>query len=383
MRNKERILLICVGAFWYAQYIYTPFQTPYLTSIKVSADLIGIIVGAYGITQMLLRLPMGVLADCRNNHKIFIILGGIASGGASLFRVLLNNAAGFLMGNLCSGLASALWISFMVLYTGYFAESEQKRATSQIILANNIGILLGFATSTLLYDRAGMRVICILSVISGACCALLATLLPDGEGGRSHIRIPELLTVAVRKRLIFFAFITLLQQGVQASSAMSFTSQVLRDLGAGSAVVGISSIIYMIAAVGWSKFSTTDLCMNLPQKQWICFIFLLYAVYCAAVPTCGSIALICLLQVLPGMSMGILFSYLTAEATKGVPKEKKSTALGAFQAYYSLGLTAAPMVMGSLVKGISMTAGFFFLAGLCLLAAVLNFLCYDRLEACV
>lgn len=380
MKKKEQILLLCVVFFWYAQYIYTPFQTPYLTAIRVSSDLIGVIVGAYGVSQMLLRLPVGVLADTRNNHKLFIILGGFASGIASLFRVTLNNALGFLLGNLFSGLASALWISFMVLYTGYFEEADQKRATSQIILANNVGILLGFATSTLLYDRAGMRFICLLSVLSGGVCGLLAFLLPRGEEKKCRYTLPQLLEEAVRKRLLFFAFVTLLQQGVQMSSAMSFTSQVLRNLGASSALVGFASIIYMVAAVCWSKFSTTRFCMNLPQKLWISFIFLLYAFYCWAVPVCGSIPVICVLQILPGMSMGILFSYLTAEATKGVPKEKRSTALGAFQAYYALGLTVFPVITGALLERYDMNAGYLFLALMCLTAAGLNYLCYDRLD---
>lgn len=66
----------------------------------------------------------------------------------------------------------------MVLYMSFFLEEDQQKATSQIILANNLGMLLGFVTSTSFYNIVGMRVICILSVVSGifgSLCALFLT----------------------------------------------------------------------------------------------------------------------------------------------------------------------------------------------------------------
>lgn len=216
--QKQSLLLLCVVFFWFAQYVYIPFQTPYLTTISVSTDLIGIIVGAYGISQMLLRLPVGVMADSRNKHKVFIMIGGFASGTASLFRIFMNSGTGFLIANLFSGLASALWISFMVLYTSYYSSSEQPKATSQIILANNLGILIAFITGTLLYDKVGMQVICMFSVAGGLICALLASMLPKGEDKQCSYTVPQLLSVCIKKELIFFALLALVQQGVQMST---------------------------------------------------------------------------------------------------------------------------------------------------------------------
>ena len=47
--GKENILLVAITLFWFAQYVYIPFQTPYLTAIGISAGLIGTVVGAYGL----------------------------------------------------------------------------------------------------------------------------------------------------------------------------------------------------------------------------------------------------------------------------------------------------------------------------------------------
>ena len=60
----------------------------------------------------------------------------------------------------------------------FYPKDQQTKATSSIIVANNLGMLLGFITSTLLYEKIGMQMICLLSVISGIISALFISLLP-------------------------------------------------------------------------------------------------------------------------------------------------------------------------------------------------------------
>ena len=173
-KKDEIIFLISVSFFWFAQYVYIPYQTIYLTSINVTTSFIGIIVGAYGISQMLLRLPVGLSADIVRKHKYFIMIGGLSSGVASLFRIIIPNGFGFLVANLFSGLASSMWISFMVFYTDHFSKEEQQSATARVVMFNNIGMLMGFVASTLLYNTITMRGICILSVVGGLMTLLLS-----------------------------------------------------------------------------------------------------------------------------------------------------------------------------------------------------------------
>lgn len=366
--NKSRNLFLAVIFFWFAQYVYIPFQTPYLTSIGTEAGMVGMVIGAYGISQMLLRMPVGILADCRNRHKQFIITGGIASGLASVFRVVFQDGTGFFIANLFSGLASAMWISFMVLYMSFFPSGQQK-ATSRLILANNLGMLAGFVTSTLFYERLGMQMICAFGICAGLCCALLAGRLPEGEETMPDVRVKDLVSVVFSRRLILFSLLALVQQGVQMSTTMSFTTQIIKDLGASTVTLGMSSIIYMLSAVWWAKFASTDLCARLSPRTWIGLVFCTTAAYCLLVPASSSILLICLLQILPGMATGILFSFLTSEAMKGVPGEKRSTAMGFFQAVYALGMTVFPIICGRIAGAASMRTAYLFLAAACLTAA--------------
>ena len=54
--NKQKILFIAVIFFKFAQYVYIPYQTPYLAMIQTSTSFIRIIIGTYEISQMVLRL---------------------------------------------------------------------------------------------------------------------------------------------------------------------------------------------------------------------------------------------------------------------------------------------------------------------------------------
>ena len=72
LSQAQRLLLI-VGLFWYAQYVYMPNTAPYLLAQKVSADFVGIVVGAYGFTQMAARFGIGLISDILGRYKIIIV----------------------------------------------------------------------------------------------------------------------------------------------------------------------------------------------------------------------------------------------------------------------------------------------------------------------
>lgn len=377
-KKEEMIFLISISFFWFAQYVYIPYQTIYLTSINVGTSFIGIIVGAYGISQMLLRLPVGLSADIVKKHKYFIMIGGLSSGMASLFRVLIPNGVGFLIANLLSGLASAMWISFMVFYTGHFSGEEQQSATARIVMFNNIGMLMGFIASTLLYNSISMKGLCTLSVCGGVMTFLLSLSIKEEVPEKSTHKVGELISVCSNKRLLLFSFIALIQQGVQLTTSMSFTNQVLGDLGASNMIIGISSIIYMISSVVFSALSSRNTFKGAPRVL-IPTVLVIIATYCILVPTVNSIPIIMLLQILPGTSSGILFSCATSEAMKEVKPFQKSTAMGFFQAFYAIGMTTFPMLTGKLATNYSMSTGFFVLAGIAIFGCLVA-VCFYKAE---
>lgn len=376
--QKNLILLITV-LFWFAQYVYVPFQTPYLLTMQVSSSMIGIIIGIYGFSQMALRMPIGIMADKNGRHKLFIIVGLASSALASIFRIIMPPDIGFLIGNILSGLASAMWISFMVLYASYFSANEMQKAMGLIIAGNNLGILSGFVISTLLYNSFGMNLLCALSVGSGIPAILLALFIKEQHSTQTSPKVRSLIKVYGDARLIFFSIIILVQQGVLMATCMSFTAQVAHEINASDVQIGMLSIVYIITAVLASYFAASSFAQRRGAKFWLPVILIALAIYCFAVPNIISPNLLIAVQILAGLSTGIIFSFCASEAMKNVPREKRSTAMGYFQAIYAVGMTSFPVVAGIIAQYSSLTMAFY-LEGVVTLIATIATVAFYKLN---
>ncbi|MFR0987276.1 MAG: MFS transporter, partial [Frisingicoccus sp.] len=137
---------------------------------------------------------------------------------------------------------------------------------------------------------------------------------------------------------------------------------------------GLSSIIYMISSVVSSFVASLKWIEKKSSRFWIATIFTGLAAYCFLVPSVGYIPLILLLQLIPGLASGFLFSILTTKAMSEVPAEKKSTAMGFFQAVYAVGMSVFPILTGNIAEIGGMIASYRLMgvfALICVLAAVM------------
>ncbi|MEH7388428.1 MFS transporter, partial [Bacillus sp. JJ1521] len=90
IKEGNRIPLFCMVTllFWVSMYTCVPILAAYLEHLGASYKMAGLVVGMYGLTQMLLRIPVGVISDRLHIRKIFIIFGilfSILSGIGILF----------------------------------------------------------------------------------------------------------------------------------------------------------------------------------------------------------------------------------------------------------------------------------------------------------
>lgn len=375
---QAKRLLIMITLFWFTQYLHVPFQAVYLNTQNVSSQMIGFIVGVYGVAQLALRLPVGIGADRNGNHKLFIIVGMASAGLGAAFRVFMPNETGFLIANVLSGAASAMWISFMVLYSNFFQKDDQRKAMSKSIFANATGIMLAFVSSTVFYHILGMVHLNLLAIITSIIGFFLALTLEKPTPKQEILSVATLLTVLKNKKLLIFSGLALIKQGVQLATVMSFTSQVIRDLGASNTLVGISTIIFMISSVVFARIASEEkFIQQFSKKLLIPTILALMGIYCILIPLSTEIWQVFILQILPGLANGILFALLTAEAMSEIPLQKKSTAMGCYQAIYAIGMTLFPTISGMISGRFTMGHAFYFLSVMCLFASFVSF-CYYK-----
>lgn len=380
--SQNTKLLVIIALFWFAQYIYVPNTAPYLLAQKVTADFVGIIVGVYGGVQMSLRFPMGILADWLGKHKLIIIVGCAFSGGASVVRILESTGNGFLIANIMSGVASSLWVSFMLLSTKYITPDRMQTQIGYLFAANNFGIMLAFITSAVCFEGFGMDFLCLCSALSGALAMLLAMSLKEDDPAYAHLHEPpeskhrplitDLVKVAKRKRIWFFAFLASIQQGVTMTTIMSFSNEAALRIGGSSYEMGLMTIVFILFNVISSYYSGKPPFTRISQGFLVSSALFMLAAYCFLSVMVTHIYLLIIIQVFLGWSFGFVFTIATSEAIVGVEHYRRSSAIGLFQALFAIGMTTVPIIAGRIIEldDGDLKAAFFFQGWLCHIAFV-------------
>ncbi len=366
IKTNRTLLVIAIALFWFAQYVYVPFQTPYLKSLGAAASLTGIVVGAYGLTQTLLRIPLGIFADRYNRHKAFILTGLVSSSLASVLRLLIPTPGAFLAANMLSGVASAMWISFTVYYASLFHEGQTKKAMGYAMAANNGGILLAFVAGSLLNDILSIREVFTASIASGVLGLLVALFIREGKPAPRTAPPVSPLKVFRSRPLIAWSLLGISLQAIVLSTSLSFTASYLKQLTSQEFLLGVSSAIFIAASVGTSLVIGTI--RRVSSRALISILFGFLLLYCALMPLANAVWHVCLLQAAAGIGSGALMPLLMALALKGVDPTGKSTAMGFFQAVYGVGMTLGPMLMGALIESSGFTAGYWAMALLALIS---------------
>ncbi|WP_300369688.1 MFS transporter [Brachyspira sp.] len=374
----SNLLFFIMIFLWLALYTYIPFQVTYLSSINVDSSMIGLILGLSGASQMILRFPFGIITDYIGKCKIFVVLGCAFITLGSAIRLIYPNANGFLVGGILAGISASTWMMYIILYVSFFDKSQEHSAYSKSLTASVSGMLIAFIIATISYEKLGMKFLLLISIISGSIGLVLSLFLKDNII-RKKTNLKDLILVVKNKRLLFFSALTIVQQGIQMAAAVAFTLNRIRELGGESYIIGIASILNMVSAIV-SAYLSSKKCINrLGAKFYIPIIFLVLALYCIIVITTNNIMIIVLSQILSGFSAGMLAAYLTSESIKEIPIEKKSSAMGFFQASYAIGIFVYPIITGKLVDLYSINIAYILLAASAVLCTILSSI-YYKLE---
>ena len=375
-KAKQFLFLVAVALFWFSQYVYTSYFTPYMSSLGIAASLAGTIVGAYGFTQLVLRIPFGVAADFLKNHRLFLFLGYIFIVIASAVLMLSQSAPIFLLARLLSGAASSTWVSFTLYFSAFSTGSDASGNMGKLMAANNLGVFLAYITGGLLYEAVGIRTLFVISgAVAAAALVLLCFLKPNGTAAqRPPLKLKDLGLVAKDGQLWNLSLLAAAIQFITCATASSFTSNYAKSLGADGLQLGIVSALYTLSGILGASLISTRFSKRFSDRFIVILCLLLTLVYCAGVPLCKSVAPLYVIQFIGGFGKVLVMTLLMADAVKNAAPAVRSTAMGVYQSVYGLGMTVGPIVMGAILeKTDGFGPAFYFMAGASLLCAVWAF----------
>ncbi len=367
-RGAAALLGTLTALFWYSQYAITPYINKELIRLGASAGFMGLVGGMYGFTQLLLRIPLGLLADKRGRHKPFILIGCGLAALSGLGLLVWYTPAAFLAMRGVAGMASASWVSFTILYAAYFPPEQGPRRISQLNILNQFGRLLCYVSIGAAVAAYGLRVSFIMGAAAGSACFVMSLLVRDVPRPAQPINLSRFAQVARDRNMLVTSLLGLLTQVIAFGTYYGFGNNLALRLNAAEAQLSILNLVLVSCAVLANLVATSWLPRRMSIKSIIATGFACAVAYCVLAPLSHSMTQLYLCQVLAGLSSGFTFAMLLGHCVRDIPPQLRGAGMGFYQAVYGIGMTLGPMLMGVAIDALGLDASFFMMAGVAALS---------------
>jgi len=379
--RRSPILLTLVGLFWASLYTYPTFMSPYLTELGSSPLMTGLVIGSYGLTQTILRLPAGILSDHLRNKRLFIIAGLVASVISATGLYLSREVWLILVFRGLAGVAAAMWVHFTTLYLSYFPVQDTPQAMGRISFSNNLGTMAAMLAGSFLAQIKGWRYAFLLAIIIAVPSLVLSLAVqeerphavPGGET-RSRSSLRAALSIGSDRTLLWTSILALLAQLVAFATVSGFVPQYASDLGASKFELGLLSAFSLLPRALAALLGGSLLARWFKLRSLVAFGFALTGICTALLPLTRDLAWLFANQFIGGIGIGLQMTILLALCTRTVPVNRKASAMGFFQSVYGIGMVAGPTLIGFLAQQFNLGTGFVMISGFSLLTAVLAIL---------
>jgi len=358
------IALFCLGTFlfWAALYVYVPILSAYARHLGASLSLAGLVVGAYGLTQLILRIPLGALSDRWGRRKPFIVLGQALAVLGTLGLALSPNPWGLVASRAMLGVAASTWVTSTILFSSYFPPRQVTRAMGLVsVLSSSAQLAVSPAGGKMAEEWgwqapfwAGVG----LAVMGTACMAGIWEH-PQARGASVSLRhigrvgtTPLLFVVSIACAFSIYTVFT---------TAYSFTPIYALELGATKAQLGLLTTFNLLPSIIGS-LSVAGLADHLEERKAAATGLALLAGATLATPFIHSFQVLAASQALAGFGRGLNYPVLMGLSVRAVPREDQATAMGIFQATYAIGMFVGPSFSGMIadalgLKGMFLSAG--------------------------
>lgn len=344
-----------------------------MESIGGGYTFIGIVLSSYGLMQLLCRLPIGIFSDLLKLKKPFIILGMIASTVSCTLFLTTDRLGWILVARLIAGLAASSWVAFTVLYSSYFTDKEVHRAMGRISFIIVVAQFLGMTFSGYLVDAWGWKA----PFWIAALFSLLGTILsffifePKERIERPSVKLNELASVIREASLLKVSVLSILAHSIIFSTMFGFTSHYALEIGFKPRELTFIVNAFMIPHAVATLFIGSVLVPRLGEWRSLLIAFSITAFITLMIPIVQTKWLFLVIQGFSGFTLGLIFPLLLGMSIEKISPDKRATAMGAYQALYAIGIFAGPFFTGIFNSMFGISAGFYFVGLLGLLATIL------------
>ena len=369
-RKNSRLLFFSVFLFWFSVYTYPSFLSTYaVDGLGTTKVMAGMIVGSYGLTQMVLRIPLGIASDLLKKRKLFVMIGFglsiVASSGLSVVALCAVGesvpewlAAAALLFRGISGMTAATWVNFTVLYSSSCQGDQVAAAMSRIVVPQCGSQIIAMLLGAQLADRLGELYAFLLAAAAGIAGLIVMSMVRERPPAGAPVTLKSFAAVAKNRQLIIGTLLATIYQLVVWATVQGFVQNWAHDvIGITTAQLGYLSVANLLPNILFSRFSGTLFSKRFGRRAVLTAGFAFIAAACSLYPHTNSLITLLAVQALLGSGVGLIMPLTMAGAIESVPDEKRGAAMGFYQAVYGLGMFIGPVISGAVIERFSEPGG--------------------------
>jgi len=348
--KTAKMMLAATFLLWFSVYTYPSFLAAYAQEdLMAGAVMIGAITGSYGFTQMLLRIPLGLISDIKKTRKPFLVMGAAASVVAALGLLLCRNQVGALIFRGISGVAASTWVTYSVMYSSCFDHNDTGAAMSRLSFYQYGSQLAAMILGAFLADRVGKSAAFALAAAAGAAGICVTLKIPDlpPEGERQTAR--SFLSVLKDRRLLSGTALSTIFHFVCWGTVLGFTVNWAKGvIGLSTTQLGFLSAAYLAPNTVCARM-TGMLEKKVSRRVLLTAGFGIVAAASFLYGRTSTAVQLFAVQAFFGCGMGLILPMTMADAIANIPDSRRSAAMGFYQSIYGVGMFLGPMIAGGIV----------------------------------
>ena len=373
---KRSVLLFCFVNFfyWVANYLFQPILSVYTQSLGASLAMVGTIVAAYGLPQLIIRIPLGIAFDITPRKKLFLVAGIGATTIGALGLGLAPNFGLLFLARLVTGIGAAYWVVITVYFIAYYPPGGVRRAISTVNFVQGLGVVCATLSGGFIAEAYGYQATFWVAGAFGvlAIIVLFFTKQPVIARQESFSR-QNFSSVARSPLLIVTSVMGLLLQFANWSGLFGFTPVYAAQIGASKAELGLITML-ATGASAVIALAVPRMLKGLGASITLISAALVLAASIAVVPLISSVPVLEAVMTVNGFARGVLTTTFMMLAVQSASPGQRATAMGIYQATYALGMFLGPQVSGFAANGFGLSAVFYLSAAISFSIGVVSLL---------
>lgn len=351
-------------------YMYASTLPVYVKSIVGDLALVGTVLSMYGLWQMIVRLPIGILSDWLGRRKPNVLFGLVIVAAGAWGLGQAQDVGGLVFTRAMVGIGAGTWVPLLVLFNNLYKPEEAFRATGLITLVGTLARMLSTGVNGPLNIATGSYQTAFdLAALAAIIAIGIMIFIPEQRQPSKPPQFRRLLRLFKRPDVIGPAILNLILHYGDWASTFGFIPILARQFGASDVVIStVTSANLGVVFLG--NVLVTWLGTRLRYKTMLLVSFLLVAAGLGTASLAPSLALVIVGQLLIGTGFGIAYPVLLAACIRYVDNGERTTTMGLNQAVYAAGMFAGPWMGGIISDAIGVQPMFGITAVVILIAGV-------------